>query len=582
MTGSVQPSATLEAEQLHHLQQLVQHVDAVLWLTTPETGAMTYISPAFERMYGAPASQLLERPASLYDLVHPDDREPLRRARAEQGKGAWEHRYRIVRSDGVRWLRARSFPVHDHDGRVVRIAGITEDITAKVAADEALARSRLRFEALTEHSGVGMWEIDVAGYTTYINRAMCEQLEVDSPEALRGETYHQFFTPASLETMRREHAKRGSGAPSSYQVEIVGRRGGLRQVMVNGAPLLDEKGQVLGLIGTFSDVSETQRLEQALSQSQKLEAIGQLAAGVAHDFNNLLIPILGYSEMAIDSLGEGPVAEDLRAVIQAGQQAKELTTQLLAFARKQALDMRPLALGSQVRGFAPVLRRMLRENITLEFELDDEARLIRADGTQIRQVLLNLTSNAQDAMPEGGKLSIGLRTLVVGAEGAHAAPSVAPGVYLELRVTDSGQGIDAATQARIFEPFFYDQRGRRRYRSGAGHGVRLYSPTWRASSLYQQARRGHHLRDAVPGAGARRARGEHAAQRPATAWRVGHDSAGRGSGGCPAPGGPCVGRRRLRSRASRRRQRSLGAGQQPRQERWALGQRRDHAQHGRL
>ena len=444
----------MEAEQLHHLQQLVQHVDAVLWLTTPETGAMTYISPAFERMYGAPASQLLERPASLYDLVHPDDREPLRRARAEQGKGAWEHRYRIVRSDGVRWLHARSFPVHDHAGRVVRIAGITEDITAKVSADEALARSRLRFEALTEHSGVGMWEIDTAGYTTYINRAMCQQLEIDSPEALRGETYHQFFTPASLETMRREHAKRGSGAPSSYQVEILGRRGGVRQVMVNGAPLLDEKGQVLGLIGTFSDVSEMQRLEQALSQSQKLEAIGQLAAGVAHDFNNLLIPILGYSEMAIDSLGEGAIADDLRAVIQAGQQAKELTTQLLAFARKQTLDMQPLALGSQVRGFLPVLRRMLRENITLELALDDEARLIRADGTQIRQVLLNLTSNAQDAMPEGGKLSIGLRTLVVGAEGAHAAPPVAPGVYLELRVTDSGQGIDAATQARIFEPFF--------------------------------------------------------------------------------------------------------------------------------
>ncbi len=454
MTPSGERSEVSDSELLLQLQQLVTHVDAVLWLTTPDKREMTYVSPAFERVFGLPASKLQEDPALLYELVHPEDREPLRLARAEQQKGDWEWRYRIARQDGVRWMSARAFPVHDRDGNVVRIAGITEDITDEVQADEALAQSRRRFEALTEHSGVGIWEIDAAGYTTYLNHAMCRQLEIDDAAELRGQTYQQFFTPESLETMRREHAKRSVGASSSYHVEIRGRRGGARQVMVNGAPVLGDKGKVLGLIGTFSDVTEMQRLQHALSQSQKLEAIGQLAAGVAHDFNNLLIPILGYSEMAIQTLGEGTVVDDLRAVLQAGQQAKDLTTQLLAFARKQALDMRPLALGKQVQSFAPVLRRMLRENVTLELTIDDGTRLICADGTQIRQVLLNLTSNAQDAMPDGGKLSIAVRTVVLGTDNDLGGDPISPGAYVELRVTDSGLGMDAATQARIFEPFF--------------------------------------------------------------------------------------------------------------------------------
>lgn len=456
-----------DSELLHQLQQLVTHLSAVLWLTTPDKREMTYVSPAFEQVYGVHPRELMARPALLFDLIHPDDRELVRAAMPKQAEGNWELRYRIVRTDGVHWLLARAFPVHDREGKLVRIAGITEDITADVEAEDALSRSRRRFEALTEHSGVGMWEIDQNGFTTYLNRAMCAQLEIDGAEDLRGQKYHQFFTAASLDTMRREHAKRGAGTPSSYQVEIVGKRGGVRQVMVNGAPILDEKGELLGLIGTFSDVTEMRQLEQALSQSQKLEAIGQLAAGVAHDFNNLLIPILGYSEMAIETLGEGQVSDDLQAVMQAGQQAKELTTQLLAFARKQALDMRPLVLGAEVTGFAPVLRRMLRENVSLDLLADDNAHAIRADATQIRQVLLNLTSNAQDAMPQGGKLRIRVRHVVFEAQagatqhslqGGHSLHPkhgpVPPGAYLELRVTDTGVGMDAATQARIFEPFF--------------------------------------------------------------------------------------------------------------------------------
>jgi PAS domain S-box-containing protein len=468
MKGSAPTSEATHATQLHLLEQLVTHVDAVLWLTTPDKREMTYVSPGLERVFGVTPAELQARPGRLLEVVHPDDRAALRESMAEQGKGPWERRYRILRGGEVRWVWARAFPVHDRNGELSHIAGITEDITDKVRAEAELSSSRQRFEALADHSGVGIWEIDRDGHTVYLNASMRDLLELDEPAQIVGQTFHSFFTPESLETMRREHGKRASGRSSTYQVEIVGQRGGRRHVMVSGAPRVDEHGALLGLIGTFCDMTETRRLEQALSQAQKLEAIGQLAAGVAHDFNNLLIPILGYSEMAIDTVGQGQVAEDLRAVIQAGQQAKELTTQLLAFARKQALDMRPLALSAEVSGFASVLRRMLRENVTLQLELDDDVQLIRADQTQIRQVLMNLVSNAQDAMPSGGKLSIGVRTLVVGSSAPDNA-TLTPGAYLELSVSDSGTGMDAATQARIFEPFFTTKPAER----GTGLGLAM-------------------------------------------------------------------------------------------------------------
>ncbi len=464
MTVSTVPNSEL----LQQLEPLVTHLDAVLWLTTPDKRVMTYVSAAFERIYGYSADELRERPALLYELVHPDDREALKASSATQSDGGWERRYRIVRLDGsVRWIFARAFPVHDRTGRLTHIAGISEDVTEQVVAEQALAGSRQRFDALAEHSGVGIWEIDREGYTTYINPAMCEQLEIESATALSGETYQQFFTAESLETMRREHARRAAGTPSSYQVEVVGARGGRRQVMVHGAPVLGPDGEVLGLIGTFSDVTEIRRLEQGLGQSQKLEAIGQLAAGVAHDFNNLLVPIIAYSEMAIESLGAGKVSDDMRVILQAGHQVKELTQQLLAFARKQSLSVKPLSLSSEISGFATVLRRMLREDIKLDLSLADGSALIRADATKIRQVLLNLAGNAQDAMPEGGKLSISSRTILADEQSSDGWLELSPGTYVELRVQDTGAGMDSATQARVFEPFFTTKN------SEAGTGLGL-------------------------------------------------------------------------------------------------------------
>ena len=206
--------------------------------------------------------------------------------------------------------------------------------------------------------------------------------------------------------------------------------------------------------GTVTDITERQGLEDELRQSQKMEAVGKLAGGVAHDFNNILVAILGHSALLADSLEED--SRDHQNAVEihlAGERAAELTRQLLAFSRKQVLAPVALDLNQSVTGMARLLQRVIGEHVELRSSLATEPIVARADPGQVEQVLLNLVTNARDAMPDGGALIIatGYRELD-SSEAAHA--SLAPGRYATLTVTDEGQGMSAAVREHIFEPFF--------------------------------------------------------------------------------------------------------------------------------
>ncbi len=185
-----------------------------------------------------------------------------------------------------------------------------------------------------------------------------------------------------------------------------------------------------------------------------MEAIGHLAGGVAHDFNNLLTPIIGYTELIRSSLPPSdPIYTDLAVVLEAAEGARQLVRQLLAFGRKQALEVRALDLGEQVRRIEKILRAMIPESIELTLDLPSEQVVIRADATQLQQVVLNLVVNAQDAMSQsGGRLAVSVSKREVVARDAEL--ELEPGKYGVLSVEDSGQGIDERTRARLFEPFF--------------------------------------------------------------------------------------------------------------------------------
>ncbi len=200
---------------------------------------------------------------------------------------------------------------------------------------------------------------------------------------------------------------------------------------------------------------ERARLEEQFHQSQKLESIGRLAGGVAHDLNNLLSPILGYSEMLLaDAVGRDPRRDSLTAIVTAGKRARDLVRQLLAFGRKQTLKVEPVDLNGLLKHFHRLLRRTIREDIVIHMDLDRTLPPIQGDAGQLEQVVMNLAVNAQDAMPDGGELTIETSAAVLDEAYAAHHEGVTPGPYVMLAVSDTGCGMDAETREHIFEPFF--------------------------------------------------------------------------------------------------------------------------------
>jgi two-component system, cell cycle sensor histidine kinase and response regulator CckA len=216
------------------------------------------------------------------------------------------------------------------------------------------------------------------------------------------------------------------------------------------------------------DITERKKLEHQLLQTQKIESVGRLAGGIAHDINNMLTPILGYAEMLETKIPDGDDRrEDLAEITGAANRVKDMTQQLLAFARKQTLDVRPLDVNVVISRFGKMLQRTLRENILIKLSLAPSIGTVLADERQLEQVILNLAVNAQDAMPQGGVLMISTRDVVLDGSFVETRPGSSPGRHLLIRVSDTGMGMDGETLARLFEPFFTTKE------SGRGTGLGL-------------------------------------------------------------------------------------------------------------
>ncbi|MGH9650141.1 MAG: ATP-binding protein, partial [Terriglobales bacterium] len=257
--------------------------------------------------------------------------------------------------------------------------------------------------------------------------------------------------PADLERMTAQI--RMLGAVRDMELRYRNKEGVLRTGSLS-AEVIELAGERC-LVSVMRDISDHRLLEEQLLQAQKMEAIGRLAGGVAHDFNNLLAIILGYSDLLQDALPEeGPARKHLAEIRKAGDRAATLTRQLVAFSRKQVLELKVFDLNAVVIENYKMLRRLIGEDVELLLEPDRQPAPVKADAAQMEQVIMNLAVNARDAMPRGGRLTIETANVALDATQVNRHVTMPAGAYVMLAMTDSGIGMDANTQARIFEPFF--------------------------------------------------------------------------------------------------------------------------------
>jgi PAS domain S-box-containing protein len=314
-----------------------------------------------------------------------------------------------------------------------------------------------RFRAFMESASQGIIAIEQSGRIQIANQKAEELFGYTREEMMGGSI--EMLLPESLRAMHEQHRKGYFGSPHARPMgiglELSGRRKNGEQFPLEiSLNYVQMDGQALA-IAFITDISERLRLEAQLRQSQKMEAIGQLAGGVAHDFNNLLTIIQGYSAMALDSMEPAdPLHESLEEIERAAVSAGGLTRQLLAFSRRQIVQRRLLNLNTTITQVDKMLRRVIGEDVELVLSTSPDLYEISADPGLIEQVLMNLAVNARDAMPEGGRLIIETANLALDKEYAGAHLAVRTGPHAMLAVSDTGIGMSEEVRARIFEPFF--------------------------------------------------------------------------------------------------------------------------------
>jgi two-component system, cell cycle sensor histidine kinase and response regulator CckA len=324
---------------------------------------------------------------------------------------------------------------------------------ANAAAEQSEARLQVFVNGVKDYA---LFILDPSGNVASWN-AGAERVKGYKAEEIIGKHLSVFYEPSDAKDGRPE--KTLALAAQTGRAEDEGRRvrkdGSIFWANVVVAPIHDSAGVLLGFAKVTHDLTERRSLEERLSQSQKMEAIGTLAGGVAHDFNNLLSVVISYSELLADGLKDGdPMRADLDEIKGAGWRGVALTRQLLAFSRQQVLQPKVVDLTEIVAGMETMLRRLIGEDVELTAIGPPTLDKINVDPGQMEQVIMNLAVNARDAMPRGGKLTIETAEIVLDETYASEHSGVKPGPHVMLVVSDTGIGMENATQARMFEPFF--------------------------------------------------------------------------------------------------------------------------------
>ncbi len=443
----------LEREELFHL---ISENAADMIAVVDLEGHRLFNSMSYQKVLGYSPEELAA--SSAYEQIHPDDRERVQKS-AEDARVSGIGQtldYRFRHKSGA-WLvlESTSSVICNEKGLPEKMVLVNRDVTKRKETEEALWRSESDFRSVVEYAPYGIFRATVEGRLLQVNPGLQKMLGYESSEDLAGKHLATDIFRYAPEYQRVADLLIRAEEIKDIEAEWKRKAGTPITVRCSGRRVDHEDGTPAYFQVFAEDVTEKRTLEGQLRMAQKMEAIGRLSGGIAHDFNNLLGVIIGYAGVLKKALGQNdPRCEHALEIEKAGQRAASLTRQLLAFSRQQVLSPEVLDLNALASDLQRMLPRLIGEDIEVSLELASDLRSVKADRTQIEQVILNLAINSRDAMPSGGHLRIETANVTLDERYTWEHPGSKAGSYVRLTVTDTGIGMDAGTLAHIFEPFF--------------------------------------------------------------------------------------------------------------------------------
>ncbi|MEJ2313229.1 MAG: PAS domain S-box protein [Nitrospirota bacterium] len=352
----------------------------------------------------------------------------------------------------IAWLNAL---IYDEEGKPEAALSSGEDITRRREAEEMLAYSESYLRSVIEAEPECVKLVAPDGTLVRINPAGVAMVEAREESELLGASVFQMLAPEHRESFASFLQSVCAGNPGTLAFDIIGLKGARRSLESHAVPFRDDRrGQTL-MLAVTRDVTERRRLEESLHQARKMEALGTLTGGIAHDFNNILSAIIGFGETLEMDLAPGdPKRPYLQQMLAAAEKGANLTHSLMAFGRKLVIKPMPVKLNSLVEGVKDIVANLVGDGVGLDVTLAEPSLTVMADASHIEQAIINLATNARDAMPYGGTLSISASEAVIDADFIRSRGFGKPGRYGLLSVSDTGIGMDESTRRRIFEPFF--------------------------------------------------------------------------------------------------------------------------------